>query len=232
MPNATTASPPMTETISSASAAASTLFLGHNGEWWDSSLILAVIFAALAGAAVGITTAGSIVSHKRETSAAELALEKYKLDTESKISDSTARALEARLELEKFKAPRVLDGILKWQLGELAKKHPGQKYALSVAVGAEASDLLCEFDSVLQSVKWERVPPFGNITVDTACGIVGVNTVSSVNIRAAPTSSPEVEKLLHDLAEILNANGIKAQPAFDPKNIPAANVIYLMVGTK
>jgi hypothetical protein len=69
----------MTETIDGANAAASTLFLGHNGEWWDFWLIISVVFAALAAIAIGITTTGSLVSLKREASAAEATLEKYKL---------------------------------------------------------------------------------------------------------------------------------------------------------
>ena len=71
----------MTETISNANAAASTLFLGHNGEWWDFVVIVSVIAVALAATAGGVATIGSIVSHKRETAAAEEALDRYKLDT-------------------------------------------------------------------------------------------------------------------------------------------------------
>ena len=43
----------MTETIDSAGTAASTVFLGHNGEWWDFWLIGSVAFAALAATAIG-----------------------------------------------------------------------------------------------------------------------------------------------------------------------------------
>jgi hypothetical protein len=46
--------PPITETIDSANAAVSTLFLGHNGEWWDFWLIMSVVFAAAAAIAVGM----------------------------------------------------------------------------------------------------------------------------------------------------------------------------------
>jgi len=99
MPNITTVNPPMTETISSASDAASTLFLGHNGEWWDFWLIISVIVAALAATAIGVTTTGSIVSHKREAVAAEEGLQKYKLDTTKEVSEANARTKEAELSL-------------------------------------------------------------------------------------------------------------------------------------
>ena len=98
----------MAENIDSANAAASTLFLGQNGEWWDFWLIVSVIIAASAAIAIGIATTGSVVSHKREAASAESALEQFKLQTEEKISDANARAEEAKLELAKFRAPRVL----------------------------------------------------------------------------------------------------------------------------
>ena len=106
----------MTETIDSANAAASTLFLGHNGDWWDSWMIVSLIAVALAAIAAGVTTAGSIVSHKREAVAAEIALDRFKIETDERISESGARAAEAnaraeeaKLALEKYKRPRSLD---------------------------------------------------------------------------------------------------------------------------
>jgi hypothetical protein len=98
----------MTESISSANDAASTLFLGHNGEWWDFWLIVSVIIAALAAAGVGVATAGSIISHKREAKAAEEALDLYKLETRKKISEADARTKQAELELQKRTNPRFI----------------------------------------------------------------------------------------------------------------------------
>jgi hypothetical protein len=97
-PNITTVDPPMPETINSANAAASTLFLGQNGEWWDFWLIVAVVFAALAAVAIGVTTTGSIVSHKREAAAADWELNRYKLETSEKISASIAAGESAKAE--------------------------------------------------------------------------------------------------------------------------------------
>jgi hypothetical protein len=98
----------MAETIDNATAAASTLFLGHNGEWWDFWLIISVIAAAMAATAIGVTTLGSIVSHKREVISAEDALERYKLETGKKISEANARTKEAELALFELKMPRTI----------------------------------------------------------------------------------------------------------------------------
>jgi hypothetical protein len=88
----------MTETLDSANAAASTLFLGHNGEWWDFWLIVSLVFAAVAAIAIGITTTGSIVSHKRETAATERELERYKAEASEKITASAATGETAKAE--------------------------------------------------------------------------------------------------------------------------------------
>jgi hypothetical protein len=109
MPNAATSNPQMTETIDSANAAATTLFLGHNGDWWDFWLIIAGICVAVAAIAVGVTTAGSLVAHKREALAAEQEFTKYKLDTAKDIADANVRTSQAQLELQRLKSWRMVD---------------------------------------------------------------------------------------------------------------------------
>jgi hypothetical protein len=85
----------MTETISNANAAASTLLLGHNGEWWDFWLIASVIAAALVATAIGVTTAGSIISHKRETAAAQRELASYKLTVDERVAEAKKEGIDA-----------------------------------------------------------------------------------------------------------------------------------------
>lgn len=94
----------MPETIDSANAAASTLFLGHNGEWWDFSLIIAGILVALAATAAVIATAGSIVAHKREAASAEQELGKYKLETEGKIKSAESAGETAKADAAKARS--------------------------------------------------------------------------------------------------------------------------------
>jgi hypothetical protein len=101
MPNTITSNPPMTETIDSTNAAASTLFLGQNGEFWDFWLIASLVFAAFAAIAIGVTTTGSIVSHKREAADAERVLEHFKLEAQERIAqlnNETARLRDSALE--------------------------------------------------------------------------------------------------------------------------------------
>jgi hypothetical protein len=126
----------MNETINNASAAASTLFLGHNGEWWDFWLIISVAFAAVGAIAIGITTTGSIASHTREAVAAGQASERFKLETEGKISDSNARAAELKLaQLRKLAGPREINFD---KLNEELKGQP--KAAVAIWYVPEVSD--------------------------------------------------------------------------------------------
>lgn len=84
--------------MNNASAAASTLFLGHNGDWWDFWLLISVLVVApLAAAAIGGATAGSIISHKREAEAAALALARNQSETDGKVADAKMAGIGAGL---------------------------------------------------------------------------------------------------------------------------------------
>jgi hypothetical protein len=143
------------------SEATSTLFLGHNGEWWDSYLIVSLIFAALAAIAVGVTTAGSIISHKREAASAEGALERYKLKTAADISDSQERAAEANeraavaeLNLEKFRRPRKFDTAQKQRITAALSPFSGTPFDMMVTLESEPEGLAAQIGSLLEAAGW------------------------------------------------------------------------------
>ena len=73
--------------------------------WMVGSLIVAAIFALIAG----FSTWAVVKLQRQEISASKEDFDRYKLDTEEKIADSTARTREAELALEKYKQPRSLD---------------------------------------------------------------------------------------------------------------------------
>jgi hypothetical protein len=182
MPNATTSSPPMTETIDSANAAASTLFLGQNGEWWDFWLIMSLIAVALAAIAAGVTTTGSIVSHKREAASAEMALERFKLQTEQKISEADARAAEAKVALEKYKQPRNLD--VDSFLERLKGVPPAKVQVLYVRECTDCAWVAQFITSFLETARWES----GVSPIDEAAAATGPfrQYSSPLSVRAYP----------------------------------------------
>jgi len=241
-PNAATSNPPMTETIDSTNAAASTLFLGQNGEWWDFWLIASVLFAALAAIAIGVTTAGAIVSHKREAAAAEEALERYKLNTEGKISDSTARAaeanaraLEAKLELEKFKLDRSLTDDQKSRIVQKLKPFAGQEYVLSVSTDQEALRFTrISLAPVFVAAGWIKRPPKGTISIPEIDAAVNVAGEPGVRIQIALTKSDDVKmrELVSIVAAAFVAEGIDAAPAGTPDMNDTPAIVQIRIGSK
>jgi hypothetical protein len=228
---------PMHETINSANAAASTLFLGHNGEWWDFRLIASLVFAALAAIAIGITTAGSIVSHKREALAAKEVLDRFKLQTESKISDANARAAEAQLELEKFKKPRSISVEQRNRIAEEMKKFAGQQYFGMVASDvADAWDIWREISLSLETAGWKRLPPPGLQVAQYGppAGIPLAPQAGVMVLSSAGKTTPEETMALHERAKALAAQltdeSIIAGAGFSIELNP--NTIAIVIGPK
>ena len=174
----------MPETINGANTAASTLFLGHNGEWWDFWLIFSVVFAALAAIAIGITTTGSIFSHKREASAAEQELDRYKAEaseniaasaalgetakaeaaraneTAAKLNNETARLQADNLALQTVLLPRHV-GLLGFKRSPPAAEwfagiapYAGTKLLIQHANDKEAGNLAAEISIVVTKFGW------------------------------------------------------------------------------
>lgn len=73
------------------------LFLSRSGEWWDTGLIVSAIIAGLAATTVGVFTAGSILAHKREAEAAEIALDAYKVGVDDRVADAKLAGIKAGL---------------------------------------------------------------------------------------------------------------------------------------
>lgn len=69
--------------------------LGLDGTSWDKLLIWALGLAALVAGAVVVTTAGSIITHKREAAAAELSLARYKETVAEKVAEARTAGIDA-----------------------------------------------------------------------------------------------------------------------------------------
>lgn len=196
MANASKNVPPMQETIDSAHAAASTLFLGHDGEWWDFWLIMSVIFAALAAIAIGVATTGSIVSHKREAASAEEALGRYKLETEGKIKSAEA-------------------------VGETAKQETAKATVQIASANERAAALEKEAEEArLQTEKLKGAVAWRNLPQERANFLQGALSTKegSVNLRYVD-GDPESLFFAIQFSQILSRAGWKVAPgAVKPNN--------------
>jgi hypothetical protein len=259
----------MTETIANTNAAASTLFLGHDGEWWDFWLVASVIIAALAAIAIGVATTGSIVSHKREAASADEALELFKLEMGKKtseatadaaranessellrketarlsadaeasraaIADANARAFEAKLALEQFKADRSLTEEQRARIVEKLKQFAGQSYILSGSADQEAIRFMRVLAPIFRDAGWQQLPSPSPITFpDTNAGM-NVAPEPGVRIQIAPSKVGDeyFMKLVVAVADAIASEGIAAEPRQAEELEATPNAIQIRVGSK
>lgn len=232
----------MAEVLQTAMPENPNLFLGHNGEFWDFWLIISVVIAAVAAAAIGVTTAGSVISHKREASAAEEELEKYKLSTNLNIKEAEARALEAQAELAKFKAPRSMTPEQQMRIvGKLAG-FKGTRFDMSVlASDPEAAIFLGQVSKTLQLAGWEWVEwahPSGPITLTYGWpGLPNVGQMGGVGIEifVHPDHAEQFREASTSLAKTLAAEGFSNGTVTDSvgeQGIPSNDTLHIVIGKK
>ena len=231
----------MTDAIDSANSAASTLFLGHNGQWWDFWLIVSVVIAALAAMAICVTSAGSILAHKREADSSKKATELFKLGTERRISDSNARAAEAaakaeserleRVKLEARLSPRRLSGNQRDAVISALEKVPAPPTIVVVSrlLDTEGNDFADDIANALAKAGW-HAERFRNWTMGAKGLFVAV--LEGTNVSPQDPALQGVERALSaaDLdpkpLTIEAKQNTTMTPYFQP------NILYVLVGSK
>jgi hypothetical protein len=86
----------------------SALVLGRSSDWWNGAMLISLGVAAFVALLVAAATTGAVIASKREAVAASNELDRYKSQAAIQISEANARALEAQVALEKYKAPRSM----------------------------------------------------------------------------------------------------------------------------
>lgn len=119
----------------------STAFLGVSGSDWDRFLIWSVIGAALAAAAVGVTTIGSISAHKREAEASEHEFAKYKVATDGRIAAANAAGDTAKADAAK------------------ANERAAEAHARAAFLEKEAAIARLEQERLKKELGWREITP-------------------------------------------------------------------------
>ena len=231
----------MSDTIDSANTAASTLFLGHNGAWWDFWLIVSLVVAALAAIAVGVTTAGSILSHKRAAESSGKALELLKLGTERIVSDSNARAAEAaakaeserleRVKLEALLSPRRLSSQQRDVVASTLEKVPAPATIVVVSrlLDTEGNDFADDIATALANAGW-HAERFRNWTMGPKGLFVAVLEGTSVSPQDPALQGVQRALSAADLDPKPLTIEAKQNTTMNPYFQP--NVLYVLVGSK
>lgn len=176
--------------------------------------------------------AGRAVREAAKANERAAQLEKDAAQLRVVAAEANRKAMELAVALEKFKAPRMLSLEQQNAATKALKPFSGQEYALSVAPGKEASDLLCVLDNILTLAGWQKHAVVGTVMVGTECGPAAVNTLTGIDARRGENSSQNTIDAVQALRSALSATDAPIRPAVDPVNIPIPNVIVLMVGTK
>jgi hypothetical protein len=185
----------------------------------------------------------------RKLEIAQLTTEGQRLAKESEsakasIAEANARALEARLALERFKAPRTISDDQKRAFVATLKAFAGIEFDAATNINdKEQSELLGRLMGILTEAGWKQVgwkyvtggPMYKFGTFENSSPDIGMVTVYDVEIQireeAFARLQPAAEALMAGLNDIgIAAHGVKT----DARDVNSANVqtYHLIVGQK
>ena len=153
---------------------------------------------------------------------------------EARAAEANASAQQAKLALERLKAPRTITADQSEAIVDALQQFRGQNYALSSHEDSESLSFAMQISRALETAGWSRVPqqfglierPLGNTTVGMHSGTMGVMVIiGEDNVEAGPA--------LAALADTLNSLGIvcaKASSSDLEGKTPKA--ITVLVGQK
>jgi hypothetical protein len=211
--------------------------------WFDISNV--ILFAGAVLVAMG--TYGTIKFSGIKEKFSDERIAANELETKRAVADSdlakqgaaeaNARAAEAQLALEKFKAPRSISVEARNRIAESLKEFSGQQYYGMVASDvADAWDLWREISLSLELAGWKRLSPPGLQVSQYGppAGIPLAPQAGGMILGSAGKSTAEETMVTHERAEALAASltdeSVIAGPGFST-DIPA-NTIAIVIGPK
>jgi hypothetical protein len=209
--------------------------LGLSLHGWENAMVVFLIIAGFFALIAGAATWAVVRLQRIEIAESKQEFDKYKLDTSKEIAEANARALEAQLALEKFKAPRSISVEARNRLAESMKEFGGQQYFGMVASDvADAWDIWREISLSLELAGWKRLPPPGQtatqygppagIPLAPQAGVMILSSVANIpseNMRLYGVAKALAAKLT-DESIIAGAGFADIQP----------NTIAIVIGPK
>jgi hypothetical protein len=179
-----------------------------------------------------LTTEGQRLSKDAETARASIAA------ANERAAQSEKAAAEAKLELEKFKAPRKLDSHI-LAIAERLKKFPDARFDTSVVPGdPEAFTFMAAIAATLESAGWTWVDWNPTGALGGTFTILGKPNVGNfaffdVMLQVNPESKSKLFEAANVLGGLLNAVGFAATlNVIDNASIPNKDTIHVLVGKK
>jgi hypothetical protein len=218
--------------------------LGFDLETWNVIMVSFLGLGAIAAVVVGVSTAVIIKLQKQEAADSARAFATYKLEAGENIAAANARAAEAdqkaaeaKLELEKFKAPRSLDRAQLERITEAMKPFSGFPFDFSIQPDGETIGLMEQIGGALKSagLTWEPwhgrtpgMPAFLQPGVPQA----GMVAFTGLMIQIDDSKTPQWGTAIAVLRDRLHAEGIDAEGRRITDGTETANAIHIYIGRK
>jgi|HubBroStandDraft_3_1064219.scaffolds.fasta_scaffold106321_1 hypothetical protein len=219
--------------------------------WAQPPYLLFLKLSAFADAAVAIGIAGEIAlgtiwnnriqTELRRRSNAQLASAiEAAGQAHERAAEANAQALEAQLALEKFRAPRMLDGAQRARIAEKLTRYAGQQFVGAVAPGVgDALALWSQIAGVLRQAGW--VGPHSDAsagipatTAITRPGVVIMFSTATFVAEATSATGTSIMVRADALASALKEEDIDATafPARGRGVEATPNAIRIEIGPK
>jgi len=199
--------------------------LSQSVDWWNTAMIVGLVFAALAAVPVVITT------HMALKRAKELS------DTQDQLIQAKDAQLKA--ELAKIKDPRTLSTEQQARISEQLKPFAGTEFDVALTIDPETQGLLLPIEQTLKAAGWREIDwksgaPIAEMSFTRKdMPNVGVVVVSGVIVQMHPEQLQTIGRAAQTLAAGLVSEGIeaRAEPGVGVPNINA-KAIHILIGKK
>jgi hypothetical protein len=140
-------------------------------------------------------------------------------------ADANARAAEAQLALERYKAPRELTGDQQAKIVAVLRKFAGQEYGVTTFWDLKEPLAFAELlNRLLQIAGWKFVS-------DGKRGYI-LGGLTGVQVWMHPDADAPVKEAVNGLIEALKAEQVETSLKLQNPQNPKSNFIALNVGTK
>lgn len=200
---------------------------------WENAMVVFLLIAGFFALVSGVATWVVVRLQRMEIAKSEKEFEKYKLDTAKEISEANARAAEAKLELAKFKEPRLLSMEQQKKISEIVMLAGSVPFDFAIQVEQEAENLMKQIGAALVAGGWKWQPhsnPFFH-PVDTP--MVASVSYAGIAIQITESRRKDWTVAVNLLKAALDGEGVNVtlhQAVPDEQDTP--NAIHIIVGRK
>ena len=209
--------------------------LGQSVDRWNTALIWALLFAAIAAVLVVVATRMAVSKAKKLTDAQEELIRMKDKQLALDLKDKDARISEANLGLARLKAPRSLTLAQQERIGEKLKSFSGTRFDTALYSDPETDKFLIQVEDALKSAGWTEIDWKGGDLVYTRKNRpnAGLVSVPGVIIQMHPEHVKEFWGAAETLVSALSSEGIsaKAEPGIGPPN-DNQNAMHILIGKK